>query len=447
VPSGDDMHYLPSDQMHYLDDQYMRYTLPGVQVKPTYRDVVRIAWTRWAGPNLIKSARMDIDEEKFEMSSGVLDIQAMWYQKAGFREAYEMQAGNMEELTNWTTELPRFQGDVPQPWYFTTHITQGLPLFMLPHRVKFVYNYRSFTELLRMQIKTSELSEVTASAGSKSVGSNGSSGPSGLDSPDKKAAPDKKVAKLGASSSEWTDVNPAEYLHCLVESLADLSARNTPEMWASYTYSNATEKDFWMSCGMGKHGGKIKGWRSYELPVYHKFTSINGMTFGKRVEVTIDTSLPIRSIHFMASNQNSLKKHGYSNYTTNATDPKRGVSPIVDYQLTSSDAKIEKRQASHSQFIQAYRHFPSYPNDAGYHALCFVDKLPAHDHDVSLNSRDGKHTLQVLIDDPGHTTDDPETEFMLEVYALVVHKMDLILKGAKWQVYLDTTDADILAQA
>lgn len=422
VASANSVSYTPNDKQHYQDTMYMRYTLPALQVKKEFQDNVQIAWTPWSGHNIVDKAQLFGD--LVELKPGVFDLQSQWYMKSDFYEPYRANCGNVDELTSWQTSLPKFSGDVPQPWPFCLDITQGLPLCQLDG-VQFVYTFKPLTSLLRMRVKSDKMVDILAARSA-----------SGESKSDAKAA--KGVVEDG-----WTLVKPDEYLHCITEPLIDISTRYTPEMHCAYTFTNPAEYNYWPKCS-----GDKGGWRSYEVPTYVHGASINPVGYGNKAEVKIDTKLPIRALHFTACNQKSISTNMFSNYTTNSQAGGQGVSPCSDYSLNCGDVKVASgKLCSHAQFITAWYRFPSCPKEAGHHAVAFVHKLPSIDHDVSISAKDGSHNLVVSIDDPTRSTDDPDTRFIVDAYALVIRKMDLVYnpKTSKWSVFFDKTNQDIEA--
>lgn len=269
-----------------LTDLNIRSELPRMEIKDELKDMVEICYIDNMAHHMIKSAQMLVnDEPKQSFDSVSLDI--IWkynpFSDDEKKIIYEQRIGNVTELTNWTTILPRWVVKPKVPFFFSRHRSQGLPIFKTLSKngdkcnisFKFVYKL-DLSNFIRMRVRNSPNDDWEIVKFDKNV---------------LRGDPDM-ILDVPSIKGCYSIISDEERLH-----LSSFSRK-----YYTYDFINVRDND---------------------NPVNEDTT--------KSVDLITDD--PVLSIFFMASRVEAYEMGYTSNYTTDPNDAKIGWHPIKSFQL------------------------------------------------------------------------------------------------------------------
>lgn len=357
TPDGDTLTYDANMNHHFLLYTYLIFKTIEVTVRPEYRNKVRVKMTHNLGHNMIKNAELifrDMPIQSFD--NFYLDATAQYNmaEGAGKREAYEAGLGNIQYLEQWSHYLPEIDLGFLQPWFYAAESHSAFPLFraaknkdQLQHRYDF-----------RLHIK------------------------------------DLLCVQLLDENDNWVN-------------LSDIYPKDTTD------YAEALKK--YLQCKkdklenpklMGRYVDTTNGFINAILtkPAIYYIRTMDAITgetveLGTTSKIDLSSTSPSVALYWMAENAQSSDWNNHSNYSTNAENSLDGQDPITTTTLTYEGRKVFSDLSSlHFNIISSQKHFPSCPNEIGYHAYSFCDNLSNLAADVGPVFNNLSAALSIKID-------------------------------------------------
>jgi hypothetical protein len=268
------------------------------------------------------------------------DINYQFYQKggAGKRELHNYGCGNVKFLEEWTEDfLPQFIINIDQPWFYSMHTTKAFPILYKSSLTKaeHIYTIREkITELLRFQ-------------------------------------------KYDEKEQTWVDFLPQNPEKLITSnSKIDISP---PELWGRYVFITDNELKWMTECRDCMH---------YYIRDIVVHDDASPKQYGMVSTIKLSTPTPCLAMFWVAENTLASKLHNYSNYTTNASNLYAGWDPIKSNTLTyggkTSSKKLSNMPSDHFSISECRYHFPSAPNEVGYHAYSFCGDSTSHEGEPGI---------------------------------------------------------------
>lgn len=322
---GDETIYAVNDSFHFLNYTYMRFVLPHVRVKPELKGRVRIAWCHNVGSNITLQACFKEDDETYHTWDHVwADIYSQFYQYhgAGKRENHNVGVGNVSCLEEWSEALPAYPINIDQPWFYSTSPTMAFPIFFKNSLTRAEHRYtfrRKITDLLRVQIM--------------------------------------------GKDRKWKDVANSKIASRYIEGDYKSDTIKTPELWGRYSYITENEVS-WHKC---------RTERVFYTHDVEVCDTANPSVFGANAEIDLHTTNPCLAFFWVAENVNATAIRNFSNYTTDDNDIYSGWDPVRNTTLLYGTAKrLDNMPSDHFSIAEPRKHFPSAPNERGYHGYSFA---------------------------------------------------------------------------
>jgi hypothetical protein len=295
---GDDVLYEVNPIFHFLFTTYFKYKLPCIRVKPQYKDKVRIRWSHNPGTAPIITGVFSENDDPFHSIDHVwCDIFFQFFQKpgSGKRRLHNQGIGNVGCLENWNTFLPEYPINVEQPWFYSMDHALAFPILYKNSQTKAVHRYRfrkSYFDFLCMEM----LNE------------------------------DKEWIPVNQSQKKYVDVYGS-------------SKFKIPELWGKYAYISPSEIEFYRKC-------------KERQPMYIRDIVVcdikNKDSYGAVSEIALQSKNPCLAMFWVSENQNAIKNHYFSNYTTNEKDVYEGWDPIYKTSLMyGTNAKFSDMDSDH----------------------------------------------------------------------------------------------------
>lgn len=350
MPGTEEFIYKVNPSFDYLMYTYLRSVFPGASVKEEWKDRVEICLTHNVGHNIVNNAKMKHNDDILQTIDNVwLDIYYQFYQDAGAgkREAHNISVGNLKSLTEWSSHLPAKPINIDQPWFYSQYPALSFPIFQSSQdKISHIYKFRlNLSSLLRMRIKTAK--------------------------------------------GTWKHVTPIfKYLD--IPSDAHMS---NPELWGKYALLSKPERDMYSTCSDYKK-------RTLYIRDVINCDSTTPKTLNNKETISLKCQNPCLAMFWLAENDKSTSLNNLSNYTTNTFDLSKGCDPIVSTTLKyGTSEKLSDMPSDHFNLAQARKHFPSAPNEEGYHALSYAWDSTNYDGDIGVYLDKLSATLTCTLSD------------------------------------------------
>lgn len=331
---GDEVIYSVNNSFHFLMYSYLRFILPPIRVKPEYKGRVRIAWCHNVGTNIISQAVFKEDDDTYQTWDNYwtdMYFQYFQYEGAGKREAHNIGIGNIECLEGWTEFLPSYPINVDQPWFYSMDHALAFPIFYKNTLTRAEHRYtfrRKITDLLRIQI---------------------------LD-----------------NKEQWRESKAPIDKYLDVRSTATFGL---PELWGRYAYITEAEVK-WYKCQTTRIF-YIRDVAICDTPNPNKYKS--------NAEITLHCTNPCLAFFWVAENRDATANRNFSNYTTDTNDLYNGWDPIKTTSLTyGTTARLDRMPSDHFSLAEPRKHFPSTPNERGYHGCSFSWDSTSYHGDIGM---------------------------------------------------------------
>lgn len=372
--------YAVDDTFHFLVYSYLTFRTPVIKVKPKYTGRVRIAWPHNLGTNITTEASFVADDnDVYQTWDNVwADIYFQFYQGsgAGKRENHNKGIGNMKCLEDWSEFLPSCSIDVEQPWFYSMDPGLAFPIFYKGSQVRAKHTYkfrRGIADLLRVQIKT--------------------------------------------TSGSWKDLARRDDLSKYLD-MPKSEKIQIPELWARYSYNRDNE---------------LKQFKCEKTRVLYTRNIVardadNPINYGNSVSILMGSGRPCLAFFWVAENSDAAKTHNFSNYTTNKKDLYAGWDPVKASTFTYGVDKLFFDMPSHHFNIASSRkHFPSSPDEIGYHAYSYAWDSTSIHGDIGIVFENVSAKLTCSIADTNIWNDenkDDEADDMVEEANSVLKKVE-----------------------
>lgn len=338
------------DELLYLN---CRINLPTLKVKDDYKDTVKIAWCHNIGHNMIKSAKLVLDGKEYQKFDNIdLDILGQYEVTNDKKYHYKERIGSVPCLEDWTTHLPRYKLNVPQPFYFCKDISQNIPLKVFGIKEgSFVYQFElDITKLLRVSIFSSK-------------------------------------------TNSWQELKNIDKtkLEAFVSGLNTAVTIPYPELVARYVVLTDEERNWRNSC-LSKQVYYI------EQMVDSSPTNLVGLN--QTAETKLVSNSPCKKIYWLAENVSAKEYNIYSNYSS-CRDYAKGYNPCS--LATMKYGQIIRFQLEQDVFDKQMpdKHCVGTPIEPGYNIYSFCYDNSTFDADIgmSFNPPNNTPTLSVMITD------------------------------------------------
>jgi hypothetical protein len=335
VEDGEEVAYAVNTNFHLLIYTYMCLMLPAIRVKSEYKKNVRIAWCHNVGTNLIQQAVFKEDDDMFQRwDSTWADIYFQFYQSegAGKRDNHNIGIGNVKFLEEWTDYLPAYPIDVAQPWFYSMDRALAFPIFYKNSQTRAEHRYtfnRNINYLLRCQIFDNKT---------------------------------QKWRNATRAIHRYLDIGPSSML-------------KLPELWGRYAYLTPQEIQ-WYKCNKS---------RVFYIRDVEVCDTQNPNKYGSTAEVSLHSRSPCLAFFWVAENKDAKDIHNHSNYTTNVDDIYKGWDPIRSVSLKyGTVARLDNVPSHHFSIAEPREHFPSAPNECGYHGFSYASDSTNFDGDIAI---------------------------------------------------------------
>lgn len=311
--SGDnEVIYTVNSKFNYLLWTCLRQRLIPLRVKKELINRVEIAWPHNLALNIPIHADLQFNGDvKQNFDSVWLNIQSQYYMK-GKRKHFQNMIGNIPFLEQWSTCLPEFVVQAPQPWYYAKHEALAIPLFLSVKEVTHTYTIRSkLSELLRMRIKRDD--------------------------------------------GTWKEI---AYNFKFIEGATADDTLPTPELWGRYALALDNE------VGWAKQRPDNKVY----IDDIVTLSKDDPKTYGAPVEFELHTEQPCKAIFWVAENVEAKEHRNFSNFTTNGDNLFEGWNPIVNAKLMYGTEVRFNLDSDVSDRMEPWYMFPSSPCEIGYNA-------------------------------------------------------------------------------
>lgn len=318
---------------HFLSSIYLRTEIPHIEVKEHARNNVEICWPHNIGHNIITIGQLCFDNIPHEtVTSEWLDANMQWFEQsgAGKRETRQVAIGSTEILEEWSSVLPAFPLNVPQPFSHTRHPSMAIPQLLNSSMSRVSYNYRfnlEVTSHLKMRVCEERVIDD----------------------------------HTGEDKTNW--IYPLEGANIDYLACSDRNWRiKTPTMWGKYSQVTEEEKEnFWCN-------GESFDYVYYDI---QKIVS-ETCTFGMKPQISIDSACLVNNIFVMARSEEAVSLRNRSNYTTDPHSCHRGWMPIKSMTVRiNNQPRIGPLGYDQISRMSGLYDYISAPFEQGYGAVSF----------------------------------------------------------------------------
>lgn len=360
---GDETVYTVNNSFHHLAYSYLRFTLPAIRVKPEFKGRVRVCWPHNVGTNIVQQASFREDDETYQNFDNVWqDFYFQFYQSggAGKREAHNIGVGNVKCLEEWSEFLPAYPINVDQPWFYGEGPHWAYPIFYKGSLSRAEHRYtfrRRVTDLLRVQILDKNL--------------------------------------------KWKDVSGNKSVAKYLENVPVMI--KTPELWGRFIYNTDQE--------LSTHKCELDGSKTVYIRDVITCDATNPTKYKSTAEVQLECENPCLAMFWAVENRDSHLVNNFSNYTTDSSDLYSGWDPIKSTTLKYGTVKrLDNMPSDHFNIAEPRKHFPSAPNERGYHAYSFAWDSTNFDGDAGIVFKNLDAKLQCKIDNNNLFSDEVPEE-------------------------------------
>lgn len=393
IISENEVSYTVSCIPHILRYTYLRVVLPEIRVKESLKEKYRIAWTNNIGNNIVVKAIFQENEKLFHtLDSFWLDIYPQFFSKGYTNyESYLNSIGSINELTTFSSSLPRKVLNIFQPWFYSFDPALGFPIFYKGKETKAEHVYffrRKISELLRVEafennnwrkLKNYEIQELLSSI---------------IDIEDE----DFSVKKEG-----------------LIQ---------IPELWGKYHMIGEPEIKFHMECQKE---------RVYYIRDIFSYDSDNLVEEGSSFSIELNNNYPCLAIFWLLENNNSRNLNSYSNYTNNIDGKGSDTISLVSI-YHGNTAKFENMNIDHFYLGDTRISFPYSPRENGYYAYSIATNINSFHSESGLVFSKLKSRIKF---DLSRTKNKEKNYYNVKVRLLVLRKLKVVKENDKYEFILE----------
>lgn len=338
------------DELLYL---ICRVELPTLKVKEEYKETVKIAWGHNIGHNIMRLAKFLIDGKEYQRFNKVdMDILYQFEVPNDRKQNYKERIGSVPCLEDWTTHLPRYKLNIPQPFYFCKDISQNIPLKVFSVKeASFVYEFiLDIWKLLRVSVFSSKTN----------------------------------------TWQELKNLNKTK-LEAFVSGLNTAATIPYPELMGRYLILTEEERTWRNSC-LNK--------QVYYIDQMLDTSPTNLFALSQTAETQLISNTPCKKIYWMAENVGNRDYNVFSNYTT-SKEMGKGYNPCSS--ATMKYQQIIRFHLQQDMFDKSFpdKHCVGTPNEIGYNVFSFAYDNSSFDADIgmSFNPPNNTPTLSIQIAD------------------------------------------------
>jgi hypothetical protein len=333
IQDGEDTLYQVNNSFHFLLYSYLRFMLPSIRIKQTYKKRAEVAWCHNVGTNITLKSVFKEDDDCYQTWDNIwADIYFQFYQTSGpgKRDAHNKGIGNVKFLENFAEYLPAYPINVDQPWFYSMDPALAFPIFYKNSLTRAEHRYqfrRKALSLLRVNI-------------------------------------------LG-KDNKW---KPAKNPHKYLDVDPNLEIKE-PELWGRYAYITDNELK-WYKC---------KTSRTFYTRDIEIWDTNNPYKYGSTASLPLHCKNPCLALFWVAENQDAIDSHNYSNYTTNTNNLYEGWDPVKATTLSYGGVGcLENMPSDHFSIATPRKHFPSSPCEQGYHAYSYAWDSTDYNGDIGI---------------------------------------------------------------
>jgi len=381
--NNDIITYKVNHKYHYLLSTSLSIKTPSI----TAIDGYEFRFTPNLITNIIEDAVFRYGDEIFpRLNNIVLDVCHQYFNKleGDKKEIDSIYRGNLNLLTNWTSQKSSFNLIYRLPWFYDNENT-AFPLFYSDkHISRHIFKFRLYLRSL-IQIRNIE------------------------------------------SKSLVSIMEIEKYLN-----VSNDASLEIPKLIGTYSI---LDKEAINQLLAQKE-------ISYQIPAFYSYVC-DKKIISSEIEIDLVNDNPCFGLFWMIRNLTASENNYFSNYTTNAEDLTLGEDPIKHQSLIIDDAPFFFQQESTIFSVDVpNNHCLSNSLLQGYHAWSFTDKLYLIDNQSAINLPSGRAKLSIKLKEGMINIDAYESSsrsFNLEQpYKLVivyfcVRKFSIIKDGDKFK--------------
>ena len=370
--------YETNKSFHYLTYSYMRFSTPHLKIRPELEGKCEFAFCHNLGTNISSHAVFKETDIPYHTWDNVwADIFFQFFQKsgAGKRDNHHIGIGNIPELEDWSSEKESCNVNVEQPWFYGLDRCYAYPIYATNSQTKAEHRYtwrRKLSDLIRIRILNAD-GDWQELAGKIDI-------------------------------DEYLDTEKCTHI-------------KTPELWGRYALLSKPELTHY----------KRKGTRSFFIRDIEICDTPNENKFGTTADIPLDCNKICLAFFWVAENNNATTLRNYSNYTTNKFDLYQGRDPITATTLKYGNSiYFDKLPSDHFSIAQPREHFPSSPDEIGYHGYSYASDCANYDADIGVVL--GNLKAKLLCNINSNNKDNQDCTFNTRVRLLVLRKctVDLV---------------------
>jgi len=413
----------------FMTDANLVINLPGLEVDDMYKDTVRICYPNNLAHSIVKESSLIINKGNAPIQSWStvsLDNYVENYMKCEAKEDYKRLIGNIPELTNWSTKLPKMELVIPQLFSFfvvkekDNRPRGALPLFYDKDKIFFKYHFNLvLSKLIKMEarrvIKKGSKNGIDKN-GKKGVKKNINSGSVSKSKRSDDSDSSDESTQIGniVNNDDDTEVQYTEWTK--VDVRMDILKKvklnlNMPQLFGMFDLVSPEEVNFYKDTHDAPYDILVKDFLVFKAENDIKLAySEDGKNI---IPVAIPFSSPFgcKAIHWLAKNKESEKYNQPSNYTVNPDDS-NGWSPLGDFTLAYANNTIKINEVN-SQTISLMhnKYFPGRPSVSGYCRIS-VCKNPANigsDFTTDI-SKGARATIKIIDQSPYNFNNDDDAD-------------------------------------
>ena len=125
-----------------LINSFLHVELPALRVKAEFKDELKICWPPNIGLLIKNHGSLLFGDVNIQMTDTYSDLfMCEYFLDGSKRDSYKQMVGNVPELTEFSTFIPRYDLFMPQFFFYSSDISKSIPLFLFPSVESVKHNY------------------------------------------------------------------------------------------------------------------------------------------------------------------------------------------------------------------------------------------------------------------------------------------------------------------
>jgi len=438
---GGNVRYKVKDRnFSFLTDLNLGINLPPLEVKDKFKDTVRICYPNNLAHAIINESNLIINKGNLPIqsfSTVSLDNYMEKMMSGDEKQDYMRRIGNIPELTNWATKLPKMELTIPQLFsFFRPDTSSGnnnnrpsgaLPLFYDEDKIFFEYHFKLLLlRLIKMEArniiededdeeKDGKKSKKTIKNGGRDKDLKGKDGKKKLES--KNSVSNSKHSNDSSDESEkdgenedgeesnkrYTEWTKVEVDMDVLKNVDDEFCLKKPTLWGTFDLIPPEEISFYKDAkNYGPYDIWVKDFIVFKAKSDVKLAYTQDEKNIQPVEIAFNSPYACKSIHWLARNKESEKYNQPSNYTTNTEDSNSGWSPLGNITLMYNNGTIKINDMKSQTISDIHnRYFPGKPIISGFGAISICKNAQTIGSDFTIDITNGmKATIKIIDQNP-----------------------------------------------